>query len=561
MSDDRGASWSLTTPLDWNISSVLPATESVVLVGTYRKGIKRSEDGGTSWTSVGFDRNTYVDGLTQDESGRVFAAVAHSVDDEPTGVFRSDDGGVTWVPSGLAGEHAHSVSVLLAGPMYAGTESGTYRSSDGGVSWVAVAGLPSSVPLSALVVVGDVLIAGFAEPRYRAPSSGAWVSADGGDTWQRMEGLPPETAVHSLIVVGDSVLAATGDVHGGGGTGVYRSDGHTKWDLMGLEDQWLRTLVLSPNGELFVGAIESGVFARDPGGTDWSPRRSGLRNWNPMALAFDARGGLNALSLRSLLRYEGEVDGWSDLVLPNAAAAPTPFSFSALSDGTLLMPGEGGILLQGIGLGAWERKEIPGASGPVLGIHVDREDRVFATFPAHGSFVSADRGGTWTRVDAPSGTRGVSASPTGALFAFGEGVSRRGDGEAWAHTHLQGALVFSIEACEGDLYLGSAPEGVFRSRDDGRSWMPLMDSLRGTTQQPGYIAVHSLLCVPGRGLLAATFSDGVFLLMARGRWKDVTRGLATRSVGDLALASGGTVYLATPVGVYRSALADPGGDS
>jgi len=261
--------------------------------------------------------------------------------------------------------------------------------------------------------------------------------------------------------------------------------------------------------------------------------------------------------LRSLLRYEREADSWNDLALPNSAAAPTPFSFSALSDGTLLMPGDGGVLLEGIGPGEWERKEIPGASGPAFAIHVSGEDRVFATFRGEGTFVSADRGGTWKKIDAPTGTRGVSVSPEGALLAFGEGVHRRADSEFWEPT-LQESPVFEIKDCEGDLYLGSAPQGVFRSRDDGRSWSPLMDALRNTTQQPGYIAVHSLLCLPGRGLLAATFSDGVFLLTPGGTWEDVTRGLPTRSVGDLALAPGGTAYLATSVGVYRSTMSAHG---
>lgn len=554
VSDDDEGFWYLTTPVDWRILSVLPVTESTLLVGTYRGGVRRSEDDGTTWLSVGFEGNVYVDALTIDDFGRVFAAVAHAVDDEPTGIFRSDDAGATWVPSGLVGEHAYSISAVGPGHMYAGAESGTFRSKDGGLSWAPVEGLPSSAPLSAIVMVGEVLVAGFAEPRHRAPGAGAWVSSDGGKTWGPMTGLPPETAVHSLIVVGDIVLAATGDVLGRGGAGVYSSSDLASWDPLGLEGQWLRPLISTPEGRLFAGAAETGVFAGGLGGADWLPRSSGLRNWNPTALAFDKEGRLHALSLRSLLRYEKESAEWRDLALPLAAAAPTPFSFSNLSDGTLLLPGEGAVLLQTTGSAEWERKDVPGAGGPAISIQVSRDDRVFATFPTQGTFESGDRGDSWSRVDAPSGTRGVSATSTGTLLAFGDGVTRRAASDAWESPRLEGALVFGVIECEGALYLGSAPDGVFRSRDDGRSWSSLMDDLRGTTQQPGYIAVHSLLCRPGHGLMAATFSDGVFLLTEGDEWEDITLGLPTRTMGDLALASDGSVYLATSAGVYRSAI-------
>ena len=109
-----------------------------------------------------------MDALTKDAAGRVFAAVAHPVNDEPTGIFRSDDEGRTWIAAGLAGEHAYSFSVIDDDSIYAGTGSGTYHSSDGGSSWTPVDELPSSVPLSALVKIGDALIAGFTEPRHRA---------------------------------------------------------------------------------------------------------------------------------------------------------------------------------------------------------------------------------------------------------------------------------------------------------------------------------------------------------------------------------------------------------
>lgn len=54
--------WRLVSPPDWVVSSVLAATESIVVVGTYRRGIWRSEDGGDTWLPAGFDGNSPVEG-------------------------------------------------------------------------------------------------------------------------------------------------------------------------------------------------------------------------------------------------------------------------------------------------------------------------------------------------------------------------------------------------------------------------------------------------------------------------------------------------------------------
>jgi hypothetical protein len=77
VSDDDSISWSVTTSIDWVVSSVLAVTESAILVDTYRSGVWRSEDGGHAWMPAGFEGNVHVDALTKDASGRVFAAVAH----------------------------------------------------------------------------------------------------------------------------------------------------------------------------------------------------------------------------------------------------------------------------------------------------------------------------------------------------------------------------------------------------------------------------------------------------------------------------------------------------
>ncbi len=547
-------SWRLMSPPDWGVTSVLAVSESTVLAGTYRRGIWRSDDGGATWSSVGFEGNVYIDALAMDESGGIFAAVAHSVDDQPTGVFRSDDQGRTWAASGLTAEHVYSIALVGRDSIYAGTESGTYRSIDDASSWTFVPGLPESVPLSAMIRVGRGLVAGFAEPRHRAPGGGAWVSTDEGSTWRQMAGLPPSTAVHSLVVVDGQILAATGDVLGRGGAGVYISRDYETWEPAALSGQWLRPMVAAEDGQLYAGATEDGVFSGAVTDQLWLQRSVGFRNWNPTALAHDGENRLHALSARSLLRYERDLSDWTELPLPADAAAPTPFSFGTLSDGTLVIPGEGSVLIWGGASEQWAQKRIPGAVGPAIGIRVDSADKILATFPGQGVFESQDRGSSWTSLSVPEGTRGVVVTSEGTLISFGDGLSRISETGTWHPADLGPTLVFEVIECGGALYLASAPRGVFSSRDDGRSWTPLMDVLREDAQQPGYIGVHSLLCVSNEAVVAATFSDGIYHFTEGSGWRDLTQGLPSRAIGDLTVSPQGWVYVSTSVGVYRRTI-------
>lgn len=558
VSEDFGASWGLRSPVDWNVLSVLITSRGTILVGTYRKGIKRSIDGGENWTSVGFDGNVYVDALLEDPEGSILAAVAGSVADEPTGVFRSNDYGLTWRAIGPIDEHVYSVSVPVPGQIYAGTERGTFRSSDGGETWSRLEDLSASAPLSSVVEVGGVLVAGFAEPRHRAPGAGARRSLDGGITWQGMNGLPPETSVHTLVAVGDTVYASTGDVLGRGGAGIYRTTDRRTWILEGLGGQWPSPLMIAPNGVLFAGATETGVFASVPGSGIWRPLSSGLKNWNPTALASDTAGAVFALTSRSLFRYDETSRNWSETALPEAAAAATPFNFGVLEDRTLVLPAAGGILFTEGVSGPRVLREVPGVTGAPFSVQLSGPDRVIATFPGEGTFETADKGITWEQMEVPPGTRGVFADLGGAVLAFGNGL-HRSSGNGWEDVGPSQATIFAVLKCGPELYIGSAPDGVLSSRDEGRSWTPLMEQLRRHTQQPGYVAVHSILCLPDQRPLVSTFSDGVLELAENGTWINVSSGLPTRSVGDLALAPDGTVYVVTTAGVYRSrAWARPG---
>ncbi|MFT6110266.1 MAG: photosystem II stability/assembly factor-like uncharacterized protein [Planctomycetota bacterium] len=503
-------------------------------------------------SKAGFANNVYVDALLQDPEGRVFAAVAHSVSGEPTGIFHSDDDGKTWAPSGLQDQHAYSLSAPLPGQLYAGAQDGTFRSLDGGATWSRVGALSQAAPLSEVLAVGDTLCASFGEPRHRAPGAGVLRSHDGGATWTKMTGLPAETSVHALAVVGDAVLAAAGNVLGRGGRGLYRSHDRQTWEPAGLQDHWLASLTGTADGILYAGAEGSGLFASRDGGSTWTSKSRDIENWNDAALALDPSGRLFALTLRELFEFDEPSGSWTSHDLPEGAAPPTPWNFLVRRDGTLVLPGRGCVLLSNDAGRSWMRSAIPGASNEVFALHETEDGRLFTVLSREGIFVLGRPGEGWDRVDAPGDSMGAFVSPAGTLFALGaDGLWRAKTGGDWQRVGPTGQRAFAMQSCGDLLFLASPPHGVLKSSNDGLTWEPAIEALRVAAQQPGYVAAHSAVGLPGGGLLAATFSDGVVLREPDGTWRNITDELPTRAAGDMTSGPGGMVFLHTPAGVFR----------
>jgi hypothetical protein len=173
---------------------------STILAGTASRGLRRSTDGGDTWSQAA--------GIPSAES------IWHIVGVGPVlyaagggGVYRSLDGGASWAlrSDGLAGSSALRLGISPINPLklyVALGSSGIYRSSNGGETWTQASGsgagaLPGTV--RALLVVpsgfgGDRVIAG--------TTSGVWATVDDGASWRSMAktSMPGEPAMNNQIV-------------------------------------------------------------------------------------------------------------------------------------------------------------------------------------------------------------------------------------------------------------------------------------------------------------------------------------------------------------------------
>jgi uncharacterized protein (TIGR03437 family) len=116
----------------------------------------------------------------------------------------------------------------------------------------------------------------------------------------------------------------------------------------------------------------------------------------------------------------------------------------------------------------------------------------------------------------------------------------------WARTSgPEGGKILSFLSAGPDLYAGALGGGVFRSTDNGRSWIELNDGLGDTF-------VHAL-AANGTTLLAGTENAGVFRSTDRGvTWRPSNQGIEHEYVQSLAVI--GTTILAGTRGdgVFRS---------
>lgn len=384
-------------------------------------------------------------------------------------------------------------------------------------------------------------------------------SPDRGQNWVPMEGLPAKTSVRDLVTSGDTLFAAAGDILRRGGTGLYRSSDLRSWQQIGFDDVGLRSLIAARNGTLFASSRQ-GVFVSSADRSNWHNKRNSLRSWRPSAFAFDGSGRLYAMDLNALFIYDEANDTWTSHDLPDRASPPTPFNLLRLSDGPFVLPGKGGVLLSDSPPGSWSWRPVPGAEGFVHALYEAPDGRLFATFRGRGknrnhyiTFVTHDTTKTWEPVAVPEGTRGVVVSPASTLLAYGVGgIHRSTDEDTWDRVSRDRQAVGTAEVCGEALFAGKFTDGVFISRDDGRTWEPITEELRQGAYQEGYLSVTSLLCLRNNGILAGTFSNGILYRPPNAPWEDVSAGLPTRMTSELAIGPDGRVYVSTSRGVFRS---------
>lgn len=179
MSHDGGVSWRFLnqakplTDQATDVQALAMVSPHIILAGTWKHGLFRSEDAGDQFSAVSAFPSKDVRGLTVLQSGRVVAATGDR------GLLLSDDSGTTWRSTSLAEGYFWSVKNSAEEQLLAVSPSaGLYQSLDQGDTWRKV-------------LAEEKLYEGAARNNVVAAvgEDGLLLSEDGGKNWDSVASL------------------------------------------------------------------------------------------------------------------------------------------------------------------------------------------------------------------------------------------------------------------------------------------------------------------------------------------------------------------------------------
>lgn len=200
--------------------AIHPKNENIWYVAVGSGGIWKTENSGTTWTSIFDKQSTYSIGclaIDPNNSHTIWVGTGENVGGRHVGfgdgIYKSDDDGKTWKNFGLkATEHISKIIVhpedsdimwvAAQGPLWSsGGERGVYKSIDGGKTWSRTLGDDIWTGATDLILdpSNPKIMYAATWDRHRTvaayigggPGSGIHKSIDGGQTWKKLtNGIP-----------------------------------------------------------------------------------------------------------------------------------------------------------------------------------------------------------------------------------------------------------------------------------------------------------------------------------------------------------------------------------
>ncbi len=443
--------------------------------------------------------------LASDPTGTVMHVVQPHA-----GLWATTDFARSWVRAdrGMQNVFVGALATVSVGSqpvLFAGTDFGIHHTSPAG--WLEV--------LEPAQTVFDIQVHP-TDPRLMFAGTefgGVWKSEDAGQTWRGSDtGIVPRTIrAVAESALGTTVLAATS-------SGVYVSrDGGGTWQRTGTGGLTIaQSAVADPTRDpiAFVGGSGGQVYRTGDGGRNFAPASNGLPPESIVGL---------------------EIAAWS----------------------TVYAVTEGGSLYSSWDDGASWQRIAAEVAHPIRAVRIDPYSPwiLYAATGGGGVWKSESAGIAWAPHTAglnPAYVFALAVDPRNPRVAFagtlGQ-VYRSTDGAVtWIATgSLPEGAVMSVvvdPAISGTVYAAVAGAGVYRSEDDGGSWVAVNEGLPASA---GAVTVAASVRTPGR-LYAGSELRGVFSSADRGsHWASSSKGMSL-------LVRGLAVDPAAPATIYAGAL-------
>lgn len=219
------------------------------------------------WEPI-FSSQEYIYCLVINSTGTLLAGTEN-------GIQRSSDNGESWECCGLEEFSISCLEVNSNGDIFAGAAGydNIYRSIDDGLTWTPQ-NPNNGMVYSLTITSNDKILAGVGQD-FRFISS-----TDNGISWDT---FPSGGRVNSVVENSEGILfSGTGDGPNQNG-GVYRSYNQgNSWIHIGLDDEWIHTLAINSNDDLFAGSLGEynvnvgSVFRSTNNGESWLELRDDL---------------------------------------------------------------------------------------------------------------------------------------------------------------------------------------------------------------------------------------------------------------------------------------------
>jgi photosystem II stability/assembly factor-like uncharacterized protein len=290
--DESGNHWTATLSLAGSHAQCLtpdPADADTVYAGLREGGVRKTTDGGRTWTDCGLPQPGVFSLAVSRVDGAVYAGT------EPSALYRSDDGGDSWLeltrlldlpsrptwsfPPRPWTSHVrwiapspHDADVLLVGIEL----GGLMRSTDRGESWQDHR--PGAQP-DVHSLTWHPTVPGRA---YEAGGGGSAWSDDAGETWHPADEGRDRHYTWSVAVDGDDpdlwyVSASTGPYAAHGGRDpqaeIYRRRGEEPWHALagGLPEPIpaMPYALVAADGRLLAGLADGQIWESGDRGDSW----------------------------------------------------------------------------------------------------------------------------------------------------------------------------------------------------------------------------------------------------------------------------------------------------
>jgi len=324
--------------------------------------------------------------------------------------------------------------------------------------------------------------------------------------------------------------------------------------LPGLEGGYVEVLASNSLGELFIGTSTSGVFKSTNNGTSWVQKNNGLTNSNIISLAINNNGIIFAGTFEAgIFRSTDHGDSWieinnglSQLNIRSIAFGDSGYTFVCSGP----TPFTGRVFRSKNNGDNWTLASTGLLNRAVFSLAIDSSKNVYAGLGlSTGFYISTNNGLNWAArnnglTDKNVLTLTINKSNNIIYAGTYTGVFKTTDGGLnWSSAGLGGNIWALATNSLGEVFAGSWAGSIYRSTDNGSTWISLKDELT---------IVQDLLISQNGDIYAATFGPGVLCSSDNGNsWVTKSVGISKQVINCVNINTDGSLFVGSGM-IYRS---------